>query len=62
MEPFFTGKDGHVGLGLPIVKGIIEAHHGQLWVDDTPGGGATFWFSLPLPLPDKNQTIQQEAP
>ena len=48
MEPFYTGKDGHVGLGLPIVKGIIEAHRGQLWVDDTPGGGATFWFSLPL--------------
>ncbi len=48
MEPFYTGKDGHVGLGLPIAKGIIEAHHGRLWVDDTPGGGATFLFSLPL--------------
>ncbi len=48
MEPFYTGKDGHVGLGLPIAKGIVEAHHGQLWVDDTPGGGATFTFSLPL--------------
>jgi two-component system sensor histidine kinase KdpD len=47
-EPFYTGKDGHIGLGLPIAKGIIEAHHGQLWVDDTPGGGATFTFSLPL--------------
>jgi len=59
MEPFYTGKDGHVGLGLPIVKGIIEAHRGQLWVDDTPGGGATFWFSLPLTLPDK-QSGEQE--
>ncbi len=48
MEPFYTGKDGHIGLGLPIAKGIIEAHHGQLWVDDTPGGGATFMLSLPL--------------
>jgi two-component system, OmpR family, sensor histidine kinase KdpD len=56
MEPFYTGKDGHIGLGLPIVKGIIEAHHGQLWVDDTAGGGATFWFSLPLKLPDKAET------
>jgi two-component system sensor histidine kinase KdpD len=48
MEPFYTGKDGHIGLGLPIAKGIIEAHGGKLWVDDTPGGGATFTFSLPL--------------
>ncbi len=48
MEPFYTGKDGHIGLGLPIAKGIVEAHHGKLWLDDTPGGGATFTFSLPL--------------
>jgi two-component system sensor histidine kinase KdpD len=48
MEPFYHGKDGHVGLGLPIAKGIIEAHRGTLWVEDTPGGGATFVFSLPL--------------
>lgn len=48
MEPFYTGKDGHIGLGLPIAKGIVEAHRGRLWVDDTPGGGATFTFSLPL--------------
>jgi two-component system, OmpR family, sensor histidine kinase KdpD len=50
MEPFYHGKDGHVGLGLPIARGIIEAHHGQLWVEDTPGGGATFVFSLPMPV------------
>jgi two-component system sensor histidine kinase KdpD len=48
MEPFHTGKDGHIGLGLPIAKGIIEAHRGRLWVEDTPGGGATFLFALPL--------------
>ncbi|MCC6804409.1 MAG: DUF4118 domain-containing protein [Anaerolineae bacterium] len=48
MEPFHAGKDGHIGLGLPIAKGIIEAHHGRLWVDETPGGGATFTFALPL--------------
>jgi two-component system sensor histidine kinase KdpD len=54
MEPFFTGKDGHVGLGLPIAKGVVEAHHGQLWVDQTPGGGATFIVSLPFELTDTN--------
>lgn len=50
MEPFFHGKDGHVGLGLPIARGIIEAHHGRLWVEDTPSGGATFVLALPASL------------
>lgn len=48
MEPFYHGKDGHVGLGLPIARGIIETHHGRLWVEDTLGGGATFVFALPV--------------
>jgi two-component system sensor histidine kinase KdpD len=47
MEPFYRGKNGQIGLGLPIAKGIIEAHHGTLWVEDTPGRGATFSFTLP---------------
>ena len=48
MEPFYHGQGGNIGLGLAIAKGIIEAHCGRLWVEDTPGGGATFVFSLPL--------------
>jgi len=48
MEPFFRGKEGRIGLGMPIAKGIVEAHHGELWVEDTPGGGATFVIALPL--------------
>ena len=35
------------GLGLTISDGIIRAHGGQIWVEDTPGGGATFVFTLP---------------
>lgn len=49
MEPFYHGADGHVGLGLAISKGIVEAHHGRIWVEDTPGGGATFVIALPRP-------------
>jgi signal transduction histidine kinase len=32
---------------LTIAKGIVEAHKGRLWVEDTPAGGATFVLALP---------------
>jgi PAS domain S-box-containing protein len=39
-----------VGLGLSVVKAIIEEHDGSVGVDDRPGGGARFWFRLPAGL------------
>lgn len=57
MEPFYHGSKGRTGLGLPIAKGIIEAHQGQLSVEDTPGGGATFIVSLPI---DESQTHETQ--
>ena len=41
---FDTG--GRAGLGLAIAKTFVEAHGGQIWVEDVPGGGARFVFSL----------------
>lgn len=37
----------HFGLGLCIAQEIIDAHHSKIMVQDTPNGGATFYFSLP---------------
>ena len=47
-------RDGGVGLGLAICDAILKAHMGRIWVEEDPGGGARFRFSLPLdgPPPD----------
>ena len=46
-EPFVTTKASGLGVGLSICRVIIEAHGGQLWADDNPGGGTIFRFTLP---------------
>lgn len=49
-EPFFTTKPvGHgTGLGLAVVKGIIDSHHGKIMVNSVPAVGTKFEILLPL--------------
>ncbi len=46
------GRRGGTGLGLYIVRGLIEAHGGTIEIGRAPGGGALFRFRLPGGVPD----------
>jgi signal transduction histidine kinase len=46
--PFFSTKALGLGLGLSMVRTIVEAHDGRVWAENRPGGGAAFRIRLPL--------------
>jgi two-component system, LuxR family, sensor kinase FixL len=55
-EPFFTTKEKGMGLGLSVCRSIITAHHGKLWATNNADGGATFNFTVPVHVSEKEVT------
>jgi two-component system, OmpR family, sensor histidine kinase KdpD len=51
-QRFFRGTRNEdvpgIGLGLAVSKGFVEAHNGKIWVEERPGGGSVFCFTMPL--------------
>jgi two-component system sensor histidine kinase KdpD len=67
-DKFYRAKparEGGVGLGLTICRGIIEAHGGRIWAENRRGGGAVFRFAIPLlerqPSVESEQTEAKRA-
>jgi signal transduction histidine kinase/putative methionine-R-sulfoxide reductase with GAF domain len=47
-DPFFSTKEGGIGLGLSIAHRIIDQHHGKIEVESAPGKGTLFTLWLPI--------------
>ncbi len=55
-DPFFSQRKGGIGLGLAVVKKIIQAHQGTIQAGTSKYGGALFTIQLPLEKSNDDQT------
>ena len=59
---FVTANQSHdtqygIGLGLSVVKSIVEMHGGQVGAENIPTGGAKVWFTIPVNPPEEKEKI-----
>lgn len=45
-------RAGGMGMGLTVVRALVETYNGRLWLESIPGEGSTFYFLLPVRQPD----------
>jgi two-component system NtrC family sensor kinase len=58
MEPFFTTKEGHMGLGLTIARGIWRRHRGTLAIESQPGHGTVIRLSIASAAGDSERSLE----
>jgi PAS domain S-box-containing protein len=59
---FVTANQSHdtqygIGLGLSVVKSIVEMHGGQVGAENLPKGGANVWFTIPIHPPEEKENL-----
>lgn len=60
-EPFYTSRDGGMGMGLAICRSVVEGCAGRMWMTSSPGEGSDFRFSLPTAADDAVATARSTA-
>jgi signal transduction histidine kinase len=58
-QPFFTTKESGMGMGLAIVRTIVENHGGQIGAENRAQGGAVIRFTLPLVKAQHSREFRQ---
>ncbi len=61
-EPFFSEREGGMGLGLTLAREVLQAHEGTISAQNAPGGGAAVTISLPLYSPAKEKKEEPKSP